>query len=174
MKYCCIYESPIGPLTLVCNDNALTNLDFGAHASEDAALQENHPILAQTRNWLDIYFSGQEPGFMPPIELSGSEFRQMVGHIMLNIPFGHTITYGDIAREVQERTGKRASAQAVGNAVGHNPIAIIVPCHRVVGYNGSLTGYGGGMDNKIRLLENENIDFRANRLFDPRTRRQEA
>ena len=118
------------------------------------------PVLAETRRWLDIYFAGKEPGFLPPLHPIGSAFRQSVWEILLKIPYGRTITYGEIARQLAGRRGSAGvSAQAVGGAVGHNRISVIIPCHRVVGTNGSLTGYAGGIGRKVKLLELEGADM---------------
>lgn len=120
------------------------------------------PVFAQTKKWLDIYFTGKAPDFTPPLSMDGiSPFRRRVWEIMLTIPFGQTMTYGNIAKLIEKETGKRVSAQAVGGAVGHNSISIIIPCHRVVGTGGSLTGYAGGIDKKIALLKNEGADVSA-------------
>lgn len=120
------------------------------------------PVFAQTKKWLDIYFTGKAPDFTPPLSMEGiSPFRRRVWEIMLTIPFGQTMTYGNIAKLIEEETGKRVSAQAVGGAVGHNCISIIIPCHRVVGAGGNLTGYAGGIDKKIALLKNEGADVSA-------------
>ena len=120
------------------------------------------PVFAQTKKWLDIYFTGKAPDFTPPLSMEGiSLFRRRVWEIMLTIPFGQTMTYGNIAKLIEKETGKRVSAQAVGGAVGHNSISIIIPCHRVVGTGGSLTGYAGGIDKKIALLKNEGADVSA-------------
>ena len=108
------------------------------------------PVLEQTERWLDIYFSGHEPDFVPPLKLNGSAFRRSVWDELMKIPYGQTASYGEIARKLGTK-----SAQAVGGAVGHNPISIIVPCHRVLGADGSLTGYAAGVDKKMRLLELE-------------------
>lgn len=116
-----------------------------------------------TKRWLDVYFTGREPDFTPPLHPAGSSFRQAVWQLLLEIPYGQTTTYGALAKRLN---AGRMSAQAVGGAVGHNPISIIVPCHRVVGTNGSLTGYAGGLDRKIRLLEMEKTDMTG--LFRPR------
>lgn len=126
------------------------------------------PILAQAERWLDCYFSGGIPGPLPPYRIAGlTAFRQAVTDRMLRIPYGQTVSYGEIAAELAAARGiARMSAQAVGGAVGHNPISIIVPCHRVVGTNGSLTGYAGGLDRKIRLLEIEQTDMHG--LFRPK------
>ncbi len=124
--------------------------------------EEKLPIFEETSKWLDIYFSGKNPSFIPKYKINNlTQFRKEVIEIMNAIPFGSTITYNDIAKEIAKKHGiKRMSAQAVGGAVGWNPICIIVPCHRVIGSNGALTGYGGGISNKIALLLNEkNNDF---------------
>jgi methylated-DNA-[protein]-cysteine S-methyltransferase len=115
------------------------------------------PVFGETRRWLDEYFCGREPGFTPPYRIDGlTLFRKDVIDAMLKIPFGETATYGDIAAAIAKKRGmKKMSAQAVGGAVGWNPICIIIPCHRVVGANGALVGYGGGIKNKVALLEHE-------------------
>lgn len=116
------------------------------------------PVFDETRRWLDVYFQGCDPGYLPPIRLTGSAFRQAVSRIMLTIPYGKTMTYGQIAAQLARQQGRDTmSAQAVGGAVGHNPISVIVPCHRVMGSDGSLTGYAGGIDLKARLLDLEGV-----------------
>lgn len=119
-------------------------------------------IFQEVSNWLDTYFKGEEPNFMPKYKINYlTPFRKEVIEIINNIPFGKTITYNDIAKKIaKSRKIEKISAQAVGGAVGWNPICIIIPCHRVVGTNGSLTGYGGGIKNKVALLENEKIDMK--------------
>ncbi len=118
------------------------------------------PIFDLVRHWLDIYFSGKAPDFTPPIKLEATPFRKSVWEIMLTIPYGKTMTYGEIAGKIAEQYGlNKMSAQAVGGAVGHNPVSIIIPCHRVVGTNGSLTGYAGGIDKKLQLLKIERADI---------------
>ena len=162
MIYTNTYESPLGGILLAGDENGLTGLWFtegsrymGCGLEKGACLRETD-YFDQTKEWLDIYFSGRDPGFFPRIHLTGSDFRIRVGEIMCEIPFGKTVTYGWIAdRIAKERGLERMSAQAVGGAVGHNPICIIVPCHRVVGWNGSLTGYGGGIQRKKALLQLE-------------------
>ena len=115
-------------------------------------------MLKLAKRWLDIYFEGREPGFMPPLRYALTPFRKTVCEIMLTIPYGKTITYGEIASELASRKKiAKMSAQAVGGAVGHNPISLMIPCHRVVGTNGNLTGYAGGIDRKVKLLELENV-----------------
>ena len=130
-------------------------------------IEQNTPALTEAKRWLDIYFAGKEPDFLPPLHPAGSAFRQSVLEILLKTPYGQTITYGDIARQLAARRGlANMSAQAVGGAVGHNEISVIIPCHRVVGANGSLTGYAGGIDKKIKLLELERADM--TQLFVPK------
>lgn len=132
-----------------------------------ATTQSLHPLLAEATRWLDIYFSGRQPDFTPPLRLPSTPFRALVSEIMLEIPFGTTTTYAAIAAEVARRQGRSSSsAQAVGGAVAHNPISLIIPCHRVVGSNGSLTGYAGGLRRKIALLTLEGMDTSG--LFAPR------
>ena len=168
----CHYESPLGGILLAADEVGLTGLWFdgqkyfardlpGEHAEQET------PILAEAKRWLDMYFTGRNPDFLPPLHPIGSTFRQSVWEILLQIPYGKTITYGEIARQLAERQGTaRVSAQAVGGAVGHNVISIIVPCHRVVGTNGSLTGYAGGIGRKVKLLELEGADM--SRFFVPK------
>lgn len=149
------YASPLGPILLAADETGLTGLWFEAQkyfpSFSGVEYQEKEtPVLTETVRWLDVYFSGKDPGFLPPLHPQGSPFRQAVWNILLTIPRGQTMTYGEIAR----RLGV-CCAQAVGGAVGHNPISILIPCHRVVGSDGSLTGYAGGLDRKTRLLQLE-------------------
>ena len=159
------YDSPLGSILLAADEIGMTGLWFDGQKYFARDLPTEHimqdtPVLAEARRWLDIYFSGHEPDFMPPLHPDGSAFRQAVWAILLQIPYGKTMTYGDIARRLAEKQGfSRMSAQAVGGAVGHNNISIIIPCHRVVGKNGSLTGYAGGIDKKVKLLELEHADM---------------
>ena len=165
IAYTYAYASPLGGITLASNGTALTGLWFDGQKYFAATLPREHtekalPIFDQTIQWLDIYFSGREPNFTPPLALSGTPFRRTVAEIMLTIPYGRTMTYGQIAAEIARQQGvKTMSAQAVGGAVGHNPISILVPCHRVVGSGGSLTGYAGGIERKIQLLRLEGADL---------------
>ncbi len=149
------YASPLGSILLAADETGLTGLWFEAQKYFPSFLgvdyqEKETPVLTETARWLDVYFSGKDPGFLPPLHPQGSPFRQTVWNILLTIPRGQTMTYGEIAR----RLGVR-SAQAVGGAVGHNPISILIPCHRVVGSDGSLTGYAGGVERKARLLQLE-------------------
>lgn len=162
MYYIDKYFSPIGAITVASDGQALTGLWFDGQKYFGDTLKKEYqerslPVLEQTKGWLDIYFSGKEPNFIPPMEMNASPFRMKVWEILKSIPFGKTVTYGEIAKQIAEETGKNVSAQAVGGAVGHNPISIIVPCHRVVGANGDLTGYAGGMDKKMYLLRLEGM-----------------
>lgn len=165
MDYIYKYKSPIGSITLASDGNALMGLWFdGQKYDRDVLLLEAEekelPIFSETCKWLDIYFSGRKPDFTPPILMRTTNFRQKVWKILLTIPYGKTMTYGDIAKKMAVQYGiQKMSAQAVGGAVGHNSISIIIPCHRVVGANGSLTGYAGGIDKKIKLLSLEKVDL---------------
>lgn len=154
--YFCHYDSPLGSLTMESDGYALTRLDFGSLYSEH---EDKLPVFDETHRWLDIYFSGKYPGFIPNLDPAGTAFRKAVWRILLTIPFGKTMSYGQIADLIsQERGIPRMSAQAIGGAVGHNPIPIIIPCHRVIGSDGSLTGYSAGLDRKIKLLALEGYD----------------
>lgn len=169
----CHYNSLIGDIVLASENSKLIGLwiekqilgreELFSKAIED----ENDEILVKTKKWLDRYFRGEVID-IGDLELApkGSEFRQMVWKELSLIPYGSLTTYKEIAKKIADKTGKRVSCQAVGGAVGHNPISIIIPCHRVVGSNGSLTGYAGGIDIKIKLLKRENVDF--SNLYDPR------
>jgi len=165
MIYTNQYISPLGIITLACDNNAILGLWFNGQTHfgnilHDEIVEEKHPLLDEARHWLDIYFSGIEPKFLPPLSYASTPFRKMVCDIMLTIPYGKTMTYGEIATMVAKNMGiKKMSAQAVGGAVGHNPISLMIPCHRVIGANGSLTGYGGGIERKIKLLELEKTDI---------------
>ena len=157
------YDSPLGPMLLAADGDGLTGAWFeGQKYFPDglaaAARQERTDALDAACAWLDCYFAGREPGFTPPLHLEGSPFRLAVWAILRAIPYGQTVTYGSIAAQLSARTGQRMTAQAVGGAVGRNPVSIIVPCHRVVGAKGALTGYAGGLERKLRLLELEGVD----------------
>lgn len=171
MIYTSSYTSPLGGILLAADEAGLTGLWFDGAKYFAADLSPEHteretPILAEAKHWLDLYFAGREPDFLPPLHPAGSEFRQAVWALLLQIPYGQTTTYGEIARQLAAQRGvARVSAQAVGGAVGHNEISIIIPCHRVVGTSGSLTGYAGGIDKKVKLLELERVDM--HRFFVP-------
>ena len=164
MVYTCHYESQLGGILLAADEIGLTGLWFDGQkyfARELPAerTEKEMPILTETKRWLDIYFTGTEPDFLPLLHPIGSTFRQEVWKLLLQIPYGKTVTYGELARQLAEKRGlPRMSAQAVGGAVGHNQISVLIPCHRVVGANGSLTGYAGGIQKKVKLLELEGTD----------------
>ncbi len=155
------YSSPLGGITLASNGTHLIGLWFDgqkyfADTLQNPVQEESLPIFKDTCRWLDAYFSGKEPSFTPPIQMRTTPFRKQVWEILLQIPYGHTMTYGEISDKIAKEKGiKKMSAQAVGGAVGHNSISLIIPCHRVVGANGKLTGYAGGLDKKIYLLKLE-------------------
>lgn len=174
MYYSTHYGSPMGQITLVCDGGNLVALwlenqkYFGQGVSQDTVEKPNLPIFQTTKRWLDRYFQGKQPAVS---ELSlapeGGEFRQTVWKLLCEIPSGKVLTYGEIAKKAAKRLKKTSmSAQAIGGAVGHNPISIIIPCHRVVGTGGSLTGYAGGLAKKIQLLRLEGVDM--SRLFVPK------
>lgn len=169
MQFTSGYQSPIGKILLAAEDAGLTGLWFEGQKYFALRLDAEHeeretPILAKAKKWLDIYFSGKEPEFAVPLRFAGTPFQNEVWKILLSIPYGKTMTYGEIARRIAARKGiARMSAQAAGGAVGRNEISIIVPCHRVVGTNGSLTGYAGGIEKKLKLLLLEGAD--PKRLF---------
>lgn len=165
MLYTCFYKSPLGGITMASDGTALTGLWFDeqkyfAEGLTETAAAKTLPVFDETVRWLDIYFGGRRPDFTPPLNLEkGTAFRKEVWQLLLQIPYGETTTYGELAAQLAAKHGqKRMSAQAVGGAVGHNPISIIVPCHRVVGTGGSLTGYAGGLAKKLALLKLEEID----------------
>ena len=161
MQYICKYQSPLGGITVSADGNSLTGLWFDGQKYFAATLPAAHeekqlPVFDQTQRWLDCYFSGHEPEFQPPIHWSGTPFQQTVWGLLRQIPYGATITYGELAVRAAEQLGRPGmSAQAVGGAVARNPISVLVPCHRVVGADGSLTGYAGGLERKRRLLDLE-------------------
>lgn len=172
MVYTCKYKSLIGDILLAADEIGLTGLWFEgqkyfANTLPNDHIQQETEIFTEAKRWLDVYFSGEEPNFTPPLHPNGSTFRKAVWQILLEIPYGQTITYGEIARRIAVmKNTSHMSAQAVGGAVGHNEISIIIPCHRVVGTNGSLTGYAGGIDKKISLLKLEHTDMSC--LFIPK------
>ena len=173
MFYSSYYNSPVGRLLLASDGANLTSLwiekqkYYADTAPDDIREKDDLPVFIKTKAWLDRYFKGDTPLISDlPLAPQGGTFRQMVWKILCEIPLGQVMTYGHIAQMIASRTGKKSmSAQAVGGAVGHNPISIIIPCHRVVGTNGSLTGYAGGLDVKIKLLKHEGVDM--SRLFRP-------
>ena len=164
MDYICRTGSPLGGITLASDGQSLTGLWFDGQKFYARTLDPVHtekalPVFDETRRWLDTYFSGKAPDFTPPLSLRGTAFQLAVWEILRAIPYGKTMTYGQIAKKLALRAGlPRMSAQAVGGAVDRNPVSVIVPCHRVVGSDGSLTGYAGGLEKKKALLALEGID----------------
>ncbi len=157
------YLSPLGKIILASDDSLLIGLWFYGQKYfklDKNFIEKETSVIKTAKNWLDIYFSGKNPSFMPEISLNGTEFQIQVWKILEKIPYGKTVTYNEIAKEIAKQKGvQKMSAQAVGSAVGHNKISIIIPCHRVIGSNGSLTGYAGGIDKKIKLLELEGCNI---------------
>lgn len=174
MNYSTRYQSPVGALTLASDGESLTGLWIegqkyhGGGVSGTITEKEDLPVFEAVKKWLDKYFAGAMPAISElPLAPAGSAFRQAVWAILCEIPYGWVVTYGDIAKTMaskMKRTGM--SSQAVGGAVGHNPISIVIPCHRVVGSDGSLTGYAGGIGTKVKLLEMEGADMSC--LFIPK------
>lgn len=170
--YYCKLDTPLGKAVAATEADALTGFWFVGQkyypqGTEEWVEDVNRPVFKALRRWLDEYFAGKNPAPSIPLALRGTPFQKSVWEILLRIPYGKLSTYGAIARQVAEmRNTSSFSAQAVGNAVGHNPISLLVPCHRVVGSNGSLTGYAGGLEKKIKLLELEGVDTSA--FFIPR------
>ena len=167
MEYTHHYSSPLGDITLASDGEALTGLWFNGQKYFGETLgreyeQRKLSVFELTNQWLDSYFSGKAPGFTPPLVMKTTPFRRAVWEILLAIPYGKTMTYGEIADRIAKQRGlQHMSAQAVGGAVGHNAISLIIPCHRVIGANGSLTGYAGGIDKKRKLLIMEKADMSA-------------
>lgn len=161
MQYISRYVSPLGELLLAGDEAGLTGLWFEgqryyAHGLDGRQREGTPPAVSVTKAWLDLYFSGREPDFTPPLHLMGTAFRREVWELLRAIPYGSVVTYKELAARLAEKRGlAHLSAQAVGGAVGHNPVSIIVPCHRVVGADGSLTGYAGGVARKAALLKLE-------------------
>lgn len=175
MQYTTTYQSPLGEILLAADTVGLTGLWFEGEKYYALSLDPEHlekeiPVFHQVKRWLDIYFSGQQPDFMPPLHMSGTPFQMAVWETLREIPYGQTTTYGAIARKIARQRGlSKMSAQAVGQAVGRNELSILVPCHRVVGTNGSLTGYAGGIDKKSssynwRARSGRNISSRSTAL----------
>lgn len=173
MYYVTTHPSPVGLITLACDGEHLVGLwfagqkYFGGTVPGEMSPEDNLPVFEAAKAWLDRYFAGEKPAIAElPLRPIGGGFRQRVWSILCGIPYGKVVTYGEIAKRMAAETNaKSMSSQAVGGAVGHNPISVIIPCHRVVGANGSLTGYAGGVDRKAKLLQLEGADM--SRLFVP-------
>lgn len=161
MEYVSVYNSPVGKMLLSSDGENLTGLWIENQKYFKSTLDSEYeqraiPVFDKAVIWLDRYFNGENPEIDFSLKPKGSDFRQRVWKKLIEIPYGKTTTYGTIAKELEKETGKRVSAQAVGGAIGHNPILVITPCHRVIGSNGSLTGYAGGLEIKKYLLDLEN------------------
>jgi methylated-DNA-[protein]-cysteine S-methyltransferase len=165
MEYIHKIKSPVGILTVSSDGQNVSGLwiegqKYFTKTLEKDFSEESLPIFENVRKWLNIYFSGKEPDFMPPLMPKGSLFQKLIWNNLCKIPYRKTTTYGELALQFElENKGKHTSARAVGGAVGHNPISILIPCHRVIGKNGNPTGYAGGITTKIKLLELEGIDI---------------
>ncbi|MGP1514649.1 MAG: methylated-DNA--[protein]-cysteine S-methyltransferase [Bacteroidales bacterium] len=165
MDYVNQYLSPLGIITLASDGKYLKGLWFNDQKYFASTLNKEYqikdlPIFSLTCNWLDEYFDGKNPSFIPPIKIITTPFRQKILDILMTIPYGSIITYKTIATQIVIQEGVRhMSSQAVGSAVGHNPISLIVPCHRVIGSQGKLTGYAGGISKKLKLLQLEGVDI---------------
>ena len=155
------YASPLGGITLASDGNALTGLWFDGQKYFGSTLDREYavkqlPVFMEADRWLDLYFSGREPDFTPELSLRATAFRTAVWHMLLSVPYGRTVTYGQLANRLARGSGReRISARAVGAAVARNPVSLIIPCHRVIGANGNLTGYAAGIDRKLELLRLE-------------------
>jgi methylated-DNA-[protein]-cysteine S-methyltransferase len=165
MEYIYKIKSPVGILTVASDGQNVLGLwiegqkYFAKTLGKDIS-EKNLPVFENVLKWLDVYFSGREPDFMPPLMPKGSPFQKTVWDKLRKIPYGHTTNYGELAKQFEsENKGRAMSARAIGGAVGRNPISILIPCHRVIGKNGSLTGYAGGIGAKIKLLKNEGLNI---------------
>lgn len=173
VAYISTYFSPLGAMTLASDGHAITGLWFDGQKYFARTLPERHavralPVLEEAHAWLDLYFSGKQPDFMPRLMPTGSPFAQTVWRLLSTIPYGHVVTYKALAQQVARLLKvPHSSAQAIGGAVSRNPISLLIPCHRVVGTSGSLTGYAGGLQRKWRLLQGEGVDMSS--LFIPQT-----
>ena len=170
MDYIYRYQSPLGGITMASDGSGLTGLWFDRQQHFGSTLSTEHeeillPVFEETSSWLDTYFSRKIPDFVPPLVLHAAPFRKAVWEILLTIPYGQTITYGEIAERIAVQTGSgNMSAQAIGGAVAHNPISLIIPCHRVIGAHNKLTGYAGGLDKKMYLLQMEQAVYKSHMI----------
>ena len=164
MQCLSFYDSPLGDMFLTSDDIGLTSIGFSNQrfSYEDSHIEYKEcesDCIRDGKRWLDIYFTGKNPDFLPPLHLIGTAFQKEVWEILLSIPYGCVTTYGDIAKEIAKSHNlEKMSSRAVGGAVGHNPISIVVPCHRVIGSGNNTTGYGGGLERKLKLLSIEGYD----------------
>ena len=167
MNYISYYHSPLGKIMLTSDGEAITGVCFEKRTgfndeSDKNRIKRELPVFVEAKTWLETHFAGRNPGKIPLLRLDGTKFRKKARKILFTIPYGRTVTYGEIAAAVMKETGqKKMSAQAIGGAAGHNPVPVFCPCHRVVGAGGNLTGYAGGIDRKQALLALENIDMTA-------------
>lgn len=167
MQYITHYHSPLGDLLVAADEIGLIGIWFAdqkyyARSLENGYMEKEIPLFNQVKQWLDLYFSGKNPSFTLPLHMIGTPFQKEVWHLLCTIPYGKTITYGQIAKHIAQKKGlNHMSAQAIGGAVGKNPISIIVPCHRVVGAKETLTGYAGGVKKKEQLLKLEGAKIDA-------------
>lgn len=162
MMYRAAFPSPLGTLTMYSNGSAITAITLPVWRHQpiaESTESKDLTVFQQAKSWLENYFTGTAASPIPPIQAVGTTFQQQVWTLLREIPRGSTLTYGDVARKLEERTGHHTSPRAVGNAVGRNPVAIMIPCHRVLGTGGSLTGFGGGLEAKRFLLELEGIPY---------------
>lgn len=165
MDQICHYSSPVGMITLAAEGNALKGLWFDGQRYDRSTLsasfeEQDLPVFQETFRWLDLYFAGKCPDFMPDIMLCGTAYRKEIWDILKDIPYGRTVTYKDVAEQYFRRHGRKTSPRAAGNAVSHNPVSLIIPCHRVVGSDHGLTGYAGGLSRKQYLLDLEQARIR--------------
>ncbi|AEF86070.1 methylated-DNA--[protein]-cysteine S-methyltransferase [Treponema primitia ZAS-2] len=164
MEYIQKLNSPVGILTLASDGQSISGLwiegqKYFARSLEKETCEKHLPVFGEAKKWLDIYFSGKEPDFMPPLLPKGTMFQKSIWNILCTISYGNTSTYGELAKKFESlNNGKRTAARAVGSAVGRNPISILIPCHRILGKDGGLTGYAGGVDIKEKLLQLEDVD----------------
>ncbi|MCR5176114.1 MAG: methylated-DNA--[protein]-cysteine S-methyltransferase [Anaerovibrio sp.] len=166
MKYISYYDSPVGKLYLTADGKGLTGIAYEHEDGNtfpmnirDVKFSDNLPVIIDTKLWLELYFSGNNPGFMPKLSIHDSPFREQVWKVLKTIPYGQSMSYGEVASIVAKQRKTKASPQAVGGALAHNPIAIILPCHRVLGADGGITGYNGGIEVKKYLLDLEKINY---------------
>ncbi len=164
MQFIAHADSPLGGITLASDGKMLTDLCFDGQRSfgdllERSCQESLLPVFEETRRWLDLYFSGKAADFTPPVSMAQTGFRKTVWEAIMTIPYGKTMTYGEISEELSGKRGRRTSARAVGGAAAHNRILLIIPCHRVLGAGGKLTGYAGGIERKCWLLEHEGIQL---------------
>lgn len=172
MKYYCRYFSSTFSILLFSDDECLLELKLNADPSSDVMENQNLEVFQKTRKWLDDYFQGQKPNIKIPLKMQGTDFQKEVWNILLEIPYGQVVTYGYLANLIaRKRNIPKMSSQAIGNALHQNPIPIIVPCHRVIGKNKNLVGYGLGMDLKIKMLKLEGMDLQGYYFYEDKNKK---